>query len=567
MANDEIVAGKLTEIANLLREQREDQEFARQEAIASASESKVGQEEAKQEENKRKDEQEEREESTIGILKSMNKSLEKGFEGTAFGGFGSVVTGLTVALATLTLAIPGVVGLIIGFTKGLQAFLAAFAPKTAKRLGKFFKLTLPTFFSKQFRRIGNFFKSFFKLFKKNGQGFFRGFGNFFTKGTFTYNTANRQLAKAFGPLVKGAKILGKATFPLGGLFSKIFKTYFQLEKSKNFKDFKDVGNALRKLFKVFTDVKKPIQGALNLGQKTNIPGVLGKVAKFIRVLLSTIFKPIEGTFKLVKFLAPRVLDFSKRIGNALGKFFIPFRAILGIFEFVKGILTKETKSEGIFGQILERLGGGLGGLLGSFVGGFADLIKSAITFIIGLIPGTDGIVEFLKSFSFEEMIDNFVQGLFDGIAGFFDGGYKDVLSKIGSAFSAAGDAIMNFVKKILAFTLPKYDKNRLGGNFHPINAAALAADSFGLYKFAGITKTGIPLEPETTGPNAGAQMAIATDMNLDAKAANAASPIVVQNIDGGKTENTNIVQTNYQDNTLSDRDATLSQFGTMPATI
>jgi len=559
MANDEILAGKLTEIANLLREQREDQEFDRQEAKAAASESKVGQEEAKQEEVSRKEEQIENQEETIGILERINKNFEGGFEGKGKNVFANIAKALGLLGAPVA-AVSAGLGFLSGILNGLKQSFAIFTPKTFAKVSNFFTKEIPTLF----KGITLSLRTSFALFK----------ANLFGGIDMTVRFLQEKIGKFLNLFKKGQlslpgfgfqELLAKVTDRVNKITERIKPIATRLLSfGKAIIAFtKGLGDDV--VF-AFGKLKEGSQALLKLGDVTGdtikrIPPTL----EFLKNVLRLAFTPFEVLLKSLKFIAPVAFGIGKAFGIVLGKLLVPFTIVLGAINTIRGFLETDVASKGFIGKLIERIGGAIAGLFNFLIGSILDFVKDIGAFFIGLIPGADGIADAIKGFSFQDMFKGIIEGIFDAFALMFDNP-MEALRQAGIGMMKTIDFIRDIVKFVLppadflSFKVPEANimGKRFGGgeiNLNPIPKV--------LYDFANAPRQNF----SSTTPNAGASMAVATDMNLDAKAANAASPIVVQNVDGGKTENTNIVQTNYQDNTLTDRDATLSQFGAMPATI
>lgn len=288
--------------------------------------------------------------------------------------------------------------------------------------------------------------------------------------------------------------------------------------------------------------------------------------QFLKNALRLIITPFEVAFKALKFLAPVFFGLGKAVGIVLSKLLVPLTIVFGAISTIGGFLKTDVASKGFIGGLIERIGGAVAGLFNFLIGSILDFVKNIGAFFIGLIPGGDGIADAIKEFSLQDMFKGIIEGIFDAFALMFDNP-KEALRQAGIGMMKTLDFIRDIVKFVLppadflSFKVPEVDlgwAGKYGGgtiNLNPIPKI--------LYDFANAPRQNF----SSTKQNAGASMAVATDMNLDAKAANASAPIVVTNNNGGKTENTNIVQTTYQDNTLTDRDATLSQFGSMPATV
>ncbi len=560
MANDDIVAGKLTEIANLLRDQREDQEFARQEAKAAASESKVGQEEAKQEEVSRKEENIDNQEETIGILQQINENFEGAFEGPGKGVFGALGRALLLIAAPI-LSVALALGAAKGFFDGLRAFFSQFFPRQYNKVFTAIAVQFPNFLMTQFALFSANLRAGMQMTIASLTGGFKKVASFVgmvigkTLNFFKRGQLGLPGIGGFAAILDRIQKIKKALVP----FITGLKSFSQLV----FTFVKGLGSDFQKAIgTVKTTYQTALKGFSGFAKTTK---QLSKPIQFLRNLMQLITAPFSGVLKLVKFLAPAFFRIGKGIGFIGGKLLLPLQIILGAIDTIKGFLNTDITSKGFLGSFIERIGGAVAGLLNFLFGIPFDFVKDILAFFIGRMPGKDGIAQAMKGFSFVDTIKFITEGIFDAIALMFDNPME--------ALRQAGIGALktlDFIRKMVKFVLPPADfltfrvpevnvlGKKFGGgkiNLNPIPKV--------LYDFANK-----PAQEFSGGsPNTGAQVAVAQDMNLDAKAANAASPIVVQTSSGGKTENTNIVQKNYQDNTLTDRDATLSQFGSMPSTV
>ena len=140
-------------------------------------------------------------------------------------------------------------------------------------------------------------------------------------------------------------------------------------------------------------------------------------------ILTRIFNAITRPFNLILdgiktavTVVDNFLPILRTIGGVLGKLFFPFTVIMTIFDTVKESIAGFEE-----GGVLGGLAGAITGLLNSIVGIPLDLLKSAISFILGKM-GFEQAEAALDSFNFQDIIRKvifsfvgFLRGVVNGI--------------------------------------------------------------------------------------------------------------------------------------------------------
>lgn len=97
------------------------------------------------------------------------------------------------------------------------------------------------------------------------------------------------------------------------------------------------------------------------------------------------------------------------IGRVIGRLFFPFTLIMTAYDTVVGMIDG-FKEDGFLGGLM----GGIKGFLKSIVGMPLDLLKSAVSWLLGKF-GFDDAEKFLDSFSFSDLIGKMINGLVNSI--------------------------------------------------------------------------------------------------------------------------------------------------------
>lgn len=220
--------------------------------------------------------------------------------------------------------------------------------------------------------------------------------------------------------------------------------------------------------KAFQFVESAIQGFATFF-KNMIEGVkvvfgkIGEAIQFVKTLIINFFKPIGEGLKLIKEGSAavsggvgKVLGFFNGIGeffSSIGKWLGGFSKVFtGVTKVVSKLAYPITIIMGLFDGITEAIkgyeeGGIMGGIQGfisgalnSLVGSFLDLIKDMVSWVLDKL-GFDDASEWLDSFSFSDMIKDFINAIFhpiDTIKAAFNSLIKWMASIKIPQFSVAG---------------------------------------------------------------------------------------------------------------------------------
>ena len=102
-----------------------------------------------------------------------------------------------------------------------------------------------------------------------------------------------------------------------------------------------------------------------------------------------------------------VIKFAQGAGKLLGKIFLPITIVMTLIDVVKGMFAGY-EDDGWLGAIE----GGLTGLINSIIGMPLDLLKKAVSWMLGMF-GFDNASAALDSFSFSDLISDAIGGIFD----------------------------------------------------------------------------------------------------------------------------------------------------------
>lgn len=201
--------------------------------------------------------------------------------------------------------------------------------------------------------------------------------------------------------------------------------------------------------------------------------------------LGKIFATVGGVFEKITTFFTKVFptvgkyfdDFAKMFGVAskiVGKIAYPLTIILTVWDTLKGAF--EGWEEG---GLVGAVKGAIKGFFNSLVFGLADLVKSALSWVLGAI-GFDSAEKFLDSFSFQDIFNNFVDALFKPFAGLQDmivglftfdlGRMQDGIMKIAESLIDGLMFPINMVKSFISglFDLVGLDKlSELLDSFDP----------------------------------------------------------------------------------------------------
>lgn len=145
-------------------------------------------------------------------------------------------------------------------------------------------------------------------------------------------------------------------------------------------------------------------------------------ANILTRIKNAIFGPFQKVFNAIRGIFTFAVEGSGlmkilgSIGKVLGRLFAPFAIIMTIFDTVKGAIAG-FEEDGIVGAIA----GGITGLLNSIIGMPLDLLKGAVAYMLDFF-GAESAAEYLRGFSFQDVIagavnaiKNFFTGIIDGL--------------------------------------------------------------------------------------------------------------------------------------------------------
>ena len=385
------------------------------------------------------------------IAEQTLEALEGILENTEdLGKIGGPVEAASLAL----LSIPGaLIGLAAGFVAGVSGSLLTLA----KNIGKGLLRGVKAITSSLLSAVRSLASGIFKIVNKATGGLAGQFVNsartFFTnlftnvsarfakivdsvRDTFkTVSVAVKNARSAFAAGFAGLAIFRKTTGQLGklGFFGKLGQLFGTLAKPfqaigtliTNLKNF--ILQPLRTLAKPFMDLKKLIPTG-------------GGFSKTL--------KPITDAFKRILSVLKSVGSIFFKIGQFLGRLFVP---VVAIFTTIKNIFKGLSEGEGFLDTIGIILGGTLSDLFKFFVTDLLDLLRKAFAFIASKL-GFENAAEFLSSFSFEEIFSNLFTTIKDSVLSFVDTIMETVKNiDFMAEVQNLGLNILKIMKKILMF--------------------------------------------------------------------------------------------------------------------
>ena len=269
-----------------------------------------------------------------------------------------------------------------------------------------------------------------------GSKFFKVIGDFFGKigkfvGKFTGLTKLKEL---------GGGGIDKIIGSVKGFFGNIKNSLGNFAKAKGFvlgvdgkavvqtnKFAKNVVNGITTVKNFFSGIGKTIGGFVTTakgaitpvvnffsgigktigGFVTTAKGAITPVVNFFKSIITTVkavLAPITSGFKAGFGF---VTKFAAGFGSVLGKIFLPITILMGAFDFITGFI-EGFKVDGILGG----LEGGFSKLFGNLLGIPLDLLKQGIAWILGKFGFEDASAA-LKTFSFKDLIQKAIGGIFD----------------------------------------------------------------------------------------------------------------------------------------------------------
>ena len=281
----------------------------------------------------------------------------------------------------------------------------------------------------------------------------------------------------------------------------------------------DIAADSTKIGDIFRSFRNMVTGVKNFFLNSKFFTGLVKFKDLLLASARGIAKPFQSLFSMIKSTSTtmaamagkggmigKIMSFAKGFGSVLGKLFLPVTIVMSAFDFITGFIDgfKESEGNNIVSKFIDGVGGGLSKLIGNLIGIPLDLLKSAVSWILGKL-GFDGAVKFLEGFSFKDLLMSIVKAPWtlvskavDFIKDIFTS--DDPIKTFLGGMKALADGAKNLLKGLLRMVLPNPKGNPEDGKimrFIKTTAAKVIPD--GVYKFAGIDpETGDRIMPKVS---------------------------------------------------------------------
>ena len=208
---------------------------------------------------------------------------------------------------------------------------------------------------------------------------------------------------------------------------------------------------LEKIAKLFTGKEGPLTQKITKWMTK----FTGKGSFFAKI--GNLFSSIGGLFGKIPGIG-KILKFVKGAAKLLGRIFVPVTVIMALWEAVTGFMDGFANTEGnMFQKILGGIGGAVKSLLDFFVFGIADMIQSAIVWLLELF-GFDSAAVAVGDFNLVGRIKDAVFKAIDFVTELFS--FRD--TSLSGIFKSLVDIIMlplnlavNFIKDLFGWGDPE----------------------------------------------------------------------------------------------------------------
>lgn len=240
------------------------------------------------------------------------------------------------------------------------------------------------------------------------------------------NTRKEKAEKKVTPVVEGSwGSLGKIGLGIAAVLGGIYGALVgQLKAIQFFAKALLPTKWIASITSTFDDVVK---------YASKIKGTVAQTFDFFKfVFAGDPTKGLGKVFAIVENVFSKITGFFTKVFPTIGKYFDDFARMFGVASKIVGkiaypltvILTLWDTLKGAFegweeGGLVGAVSGAIKGFFNSLVFGLADLVKSALSWVLGAI-GFDSAEKFLDSFSFQDIFNNFVDALFKPFAGLQD---------------------------------------------------------------------------------------------------------------------------------------------------
>lgn len=239
-----------------------------------------------------------------------------------------------------------------------------------------------------------------------------GMGRFIKGITNTFRSTFTGAAKIFDDLIQPFKGLLSAEGVVGkritGLFRQIVSIFtFPFEGVID-----DIAKPLKNIFansdegvlkRIFGAIVRPFRAGL-----TFIESLIEPIKVFFSAdgPISKAFSVVTDAFKIFA-EGSEFMKVLGGIGKVIGRLFVPFTVLMTAYDTIKGMI-KGFEEDGFLGG----LQGAIEGFLNSVVGAPLDLVKDIVSWVLKKF-GFDNASEALDKFSFQDIIGNVVDSIFD----------------------------------------------------------------------------------------------------------------------------------------------------------
>ncbi len=232
------------------------------------------------------------------------------------------------------------------------------------------------------------------------------------------------------PLITGtAAIISMAAGAIQGFIDINAKIF-----SRTAERIKSIGQTIRGWFTAFGDRMKAF--GTSFGRIFNI----GEDASRLGQMIKDFFAPVRNFFANIK--ANPLVKFAGTIGRLLGRLVYPIMLAIDLFKGISGEF-KQLAPDATFGDQVKAFAEGFIKGIQSFVFFPVELLKDVLSYLIGLIPGTEFITKFLDSFDIVDIAQGFTDYIFDN--------FGKLPDAIKMTFEMIGDGIMFVVDKVIEF--------------------------------------------------------------------------------------------------------------------
>ena len=287
----------------------------------------------------------------------------------------------------------GIVAILGGFLKGIVDSLKVYA--RLFRLDKLMEL-IKNRITIVKASVGRALTVLLDPFVRMGDDLVRLGGAFKARSIQAFDDAMAGIKAAFQPIK--AWFQAEPTTGLGKAMSRIV-TFLK--------------NAFMFPLEPIADLIKPFKAIFTGGDE----GV-SLITKIVNIIKAPFNAALEGAKKAGSFIKSVFAIFSEgsqfmtilgSIGRVIGRIFLPLTLIMTAYDTIKGAI-QGFEEDGFLGG----LAGAIKGLLQSVIGMPMDLLKSAVSWLLGKFGFKDA-EKFLDSFSYSDIIGKMINGLVNGI--------------------------------------------------------------------------------------------------------------------------------------------------------